>query len=37
MKQMLSAAIKFAVEKHVGQFDKDGNPYITHCDLVKGE
>lgn len=31
MKQMLSAAIKFAVEKHDGQFDKGGNPYITHC------
>lgn len=31
MKQMLSAAIKFAVEKHDGQFDQGGNPYILHC------
>lgn len=28
--EMLSAAIKFAVDKHAGQFDNGGNPYILH-------
>lgn len=30
MKQMLSKAIAFATEKHDGQFDKSGLPYILH-------
>ena len=28
--EMLSLALKFATEKHFGQFDKGGNPYILH-------
>lgn len=31
MKQVLSAAIQFATEKHANQFDKGGYPYILHC------
>lgn len=30
MKSLLSEAIKFAVTKHDGQFDKGGNAYILH-------
>lgn len=30
MKQMLSAAIKFAAVQHDGQFDKQGAPYLLH-------
>jgi (p)ppGpp synthase/HD superfamily hydrolase len=30
MKQMLNAALKFAAEKHDGQYDKAGMPYIFH-------
>jgi (p)ppGpp synthase/HD superfamily hydrolase len=28
--ELLSIALKFATEKHFGQFDKGGNPYILH-------
>lgn len=31
MKHVLSAAILFATQKHHGQFDKGGMPYIFHC------
>lgn len=31
MKRVLSAALQFATEKHAGQFDKGGYPYILHC------
>lgn len=27
----LAAAIQFATNKHAGQFDKGGKPYILHC------
>lgn len=30
MKEQLANAIAFAAEKHKGQFDKGGNPYILH-------
>lgn len=30
MKHMLAKAIAFAPEKHMGQFDKGGMPYILH-------
>jgi guanosine-3',5'-bis(diphosphate) 3'-pyrophosphohydrolase len=30
MKHVISQAIAFATEKHNGQFDKSGNPYILH-------
>lgn len=29
--EALAAAIKLATEKHHGQFDKAGKPYILHC------
>lgn len=28
--ELLSIALKFATDKHFGQFDKGGNPYIMH-------
>lgn len=38
---VFSNALKFAVEKHHGQFDRGGNPYITHslkvCHYTKSE
>lgn len=30
-RHIFSNALRFAVEKHHGQFDKGGHPYITHC------
>jgi (p)ppGpp synthase/HD superfamily hydrolase len=30
MKQLLAKAIALASEKHMGQFDKGGSPYILH-------
>lgn len=30
MKTMLNSALVFAAQKHDGQFDKGGNPYILH-------
>lgn len=30
-KEILSNAIIFATEKHAGQFDRGGMPYILHC------
>lgn len=34
--EMLSEAIKIAVEAHYGQFDRGGNPYILHPLHVMG-
>ncbi len=31
MKHVLSAALVFAAQKHNGQFDLSGTPYIMHC------
>lgn len=30
MKTMLKSALVFAAQKHDGQFDKEGNPYLLH-------